>query len=365
MDNKITNFLNLIHKQTIKNRKFYTFGYQKEYHKKANYDYGYIPFVTGLDFFEKEEIIPKTNPRNRCGDLKEFTEFVVVHDTASGAPSANGRAHANWINSMANDINSTTTVSWHFTVDEDGIYQHLPTDEVGYHAGDGTSVKLTYVDTNIQAENERCKVTINEQGFFEINGKNTNIEAPRNNEGNIVKNNQLPYQGINVKIGNKGTYLLGNTYWNNSYGILANKGGNLNSVGIETCVNYGSDYIKTMRQTAYLVAKLLLKYDLGLEKVKQHNFFSGKDCPMTIRHANMWEEFLDIVNIYLIYFKDFKGYNFKFESLSKEFLDNSGKVIKHKDDLIVKYKVEVSKEDFKKEYYFESKLEKLSFEINE
>ena len=363
MEQKILKFLKMIHRDVIKNRKYYTFGYQQEYRKKANYDYGYIPFITGLEFFEKEEIIPKTNPHNRCGEIREYTEFITVHDTASGAPSANGRAHANWINSMANDPNSTTTVSWHFTVDENGIIQHLPFDEVGYHAGDGTSVKLNYTDTLIKAENLNCKVTISEDGFFEINGNKTFIEAPKNNEGGIVKNNQLPYQGINVKISNEGTYLLGNTYWNNSYGILANKGGNLNSVGIETCVNYGADYIKTMRINAYLVASLLIRYNLGIERVKQHNFFSGKDCPMTIRHANMWEEFLELVNINLIYLKQFRNYKFDFKSLDSEFLDNSGKIIKHQNGKVVRYIVKVSKDDFNKEYIFESKLDNISFEI--
>ncbi|MBQ6817919.1 MAG: N-acetylmuramoyl-L-alanine amidase [Bacilli bacterium] len=357
----IKKFLELIHKETIKNRQYYTFGYQADYRKKENYDYGYIPFVNGLEFFEKEEIIPKTNPRNRCGEIREYTEFITVHDTASGAPSANARAHANWINSMANDINSTTTVSWHFTVDEEGIIQHLPVDEVGYHAGDGTSVKLSYVDTKIPAGRGKCKVTISKDGYFVINKNKTDILVPKTDKDKIVKNNQLPYQGINVKISKDGTYLLGNTYWNSGYGVLSNKGGNLNSVGIETCVNYGADYIKTMRITAYLVAKLLIRYDLGIERVKQHNFFSGKDCPMTIRHAGMWEEFIDLVKLNLIYLKELKEYQIKFVSLTPEYLDNSGKVIKHKDDMIIKYKVIVTKGNKTKEYEFESKLEKITF----
>lgn len=361
MRSKIKEFLKLMHKDTIKNRKYYTFGYQAEYRQIENIDYGYIPFVNGLEFSEIEEIIPKTNPRNRCGDIREYTEFITVHDTASGAPSANGRAHANWINSMANDVNSKTTVSWHFTVDEDGIIQHLPYDEVGYHAGDGTSVKLSYTDTKIPVSKGKCKVSISRDGYFVINKTKTDILAPKNDKGTNVKNNQLPYQGINVKISKDGTYLLGNTYWNSGYGILANKGGNLNSVGIETCVNYGSDYIKTMRITAYLVAKLLIRYELGIERVKQHNFFSGKDCPMTIRHANMWEEFIELVKLNLIYLKDLKDYDIKFISLTPEYLDDSGKVIKHEDDKVVKYKVIFNKGKKNLEYEFSSKLDKKTF----
>ncbi len=41
--------------------------------------------------------------------------------------------HANYV------TNRSTSVSWHFTVDDSVIYQHLPIDENGWHAGDGTN----------------------------------------------------------------------------------------------------------------------------------------------------------------------------------------------------------------------------------
>ena len=52
-----------------------------------------------------------------------------------------------------------------------------------------------------------------------------------------------------------------------------------------------------------------------------------------------------------------------FESLDSEFLDNSGKIIKHQNGKVVRYLVKVSKDDFDKEYIFESKLDNISFEI--
>ena len=45
---------------------------------------------------------------------------------------ANARMHAAYVK------NPSTSVSWHYTVDDEQIiYQHLPTNEIGWHAGDG------------------------------------------------------------------------------------------------------------------------------------------------------------------------------------------------------------------------------------
>lgn len=354
----IKTFLEKIYKQEIKNQKYYTFGYQQDYRKKENYDFGYIPFVTGLKFNEIENIIPKTNPNNRCGELKESTEYIVVHDTASGAPSAGAKAHENWLMSMATNPESTYSVSWHFTVDEENIINHLPIDEVGYHAGDGTAVKLTFTDTNVKADRPYPAI-IGDDGYFYINGKKTTIEVPLKEDGTKITNEELPYQGINTIIGENGNYFISNVYFNKSYGVLSNKGGNLNSVGIETCVNFGKDYIKTMRLTAYLVAKLLKIFNLGLDRVKQHNSFSGKDCPMTIRHANRWEEFLELVDLNLYYLNNLSDMKVEFKSLTPEYLNDEGKVIKHKDNEKIRYSVKIDDET----YEFESVLMPLTFEL--
>lgn len=73
--------------------------------------------------------IPKGN-YNRPGTFMK-PKFITVHNTANTAPSANAAMHASYVK------NPSTQVSWHFTVDDGGtIYQHLPTFEAGYHAGD-------------------------------------------------------------------------------------------------------------------------------------------------------------------------------------------------------------------------------------
>lgn len=60
-------------------------------------------------------------------------QWVVIHDTASSAATADAGAHANYVD------NTDTSTSWHFTIDDEEIWQHLPTDERAYHAGDGST----------------------------------------------------------------------------------------------------------------------------------------------------------------------------------------------------------------------------------
>lgn len=59
--------------------------------------------------------------------------YITVHNTANASRGADAEMHARYLANGA----GRRSVSWHFTVDDHSIYQHLPTDEVGYHAGDG------------------------------------------------------------------------------------------------------------------------------------------------------------------------------------------------------------------------------------
>ncbi len=60
-------------------------------------------------------------------------EYITIHDTAN--PNATAVAHGNYL--AKNSIAEKAPVSWHFTVDDTNIVQHLPLNESGYHAGDG------------------------------------------------------------------------------------------------------------------------------------------------------------------------------------------------------------------------------------
>ncbi|MDA3931340.1 MAG: Ig-like domain-containing protein [Tenericutes bacterium] len=65
-------------------------------------------------------------------------QWVVVHDTASTATGSNALAHANYLynNTL---LENELWVSWHFTIDDQNIYQHIPEIERAFHAGDGSS----------------------------------------------------------------------------------------------------------------------------------------------------------------------------------------------------------------------------------
>ena len=109
-----------------------------------------------------------------------------------------------------------------------------------------------------------------------------------------------------------------------------------------------------MRVNAYLVAKLLCEFNLGIDRVKQHNSFSGKDCPMTIRHANRWDEFINLVEIYKYTMTELKNKTVSFESLTPDYLDKEGKVIKFEEGKEISYKVKIDED----EYILTSKLAK-------
>lgn len=68
----------------------------------------------------------------------ENIHWVVIHDTASTGTGSGALAHANYLwNNVANQ--EDRVASWHYTIDDHAVYQHLPEEERGYHAGDGST----------------------------------------------------------------------------------------------------------------------------------------------------------------------------------------------------------------------------------
>ena len=72
---------------------------------------------------------------NRPGGSNPDT-YITIHETGNFARGADAAAHAAYLNS---DAGERAMVSWHYTVDDHSIYQHLPDNERAYHAGDGGS----------------------------------------------------------------------------------------------------------------------------------------------------------------------------------------------------------------------------------
>jgi len=150
--------------------------------------------------------------RNRPG-YKLEPRYITVHDTANTSAGADAKAHAAYLKKNP----PASEASWHFTVDDKVIYQHLPLNENGWHAGDG-----------------------------------------------------------------------------------ANGPGNRQSIGIEICENRDGNRAQAEKNAAWLVAKLLKDYGLGLDRVKQHYDWSGKNCPRVLRgRKDGWKNFLAAVESHL------------------------------------------------------------------
>jgi len=81
-----------------------------------------------------QDFIPKGR-RNRPGH-KLNPKYITIHDTANTQTGADAKAHAAYVKSTAA---ANIPASWHFTVDDSVIIQHLPLNENGWHAGDGTN----------------------------------------------------------------------------------------------------------------------------------------------------------------------------------------------------------------------------------
>lgn len=61
-----------------------------------------------------------------CGRSKALT----IHETANTSEGADAEAHSDYLSTTSDEV------SWHYTVDDHQIYQHLPDNEEAWHSGD-------------------------------------------------------------------------------------------------------------------------------------------------------------------------------------------------------------------------------------
>lgn len=199
-------------------------------------------------------------------------QYVVIHDTGMTHADDDADGLNRYFHRMANSPDGRVA-SWHFSVDQSKIYQHVPTDEIAWHAGDGSAQ-------------------------------------------------------------------FGTKYFNTRNNMECIGGGNQNGIGIETCINPGNDYELTLKHTAKLTAFLLHKYHLGLDRIKQHHDFSGKQCPNVIRTmTGMWEMFLkDVELAYLLMAID-QNYQGHWEISHPNIVKESGLIIQPFNDTVVTLKL--------------------------
>jgi hypothetical protein len=85
--------------------------------------------IKGVPF--RVDFIPRGNINRPALPMRP--EWITVHDTGNPKSGANAEMHRRFVNGGGGAAN----VSWHYTVDDREIIQHLPLNENGWHAGDG------------------------------------------------------------------------------------------------------------------------------------------------------------------------------------------------------------------------------------
>lgn len=77
--------------------------------------------------------------------------------------------------------------------------------------------------------------------------------------------------------------------------------GNKEAIQIEMCVNSDGNYMKTVENTAMLVAQILKEEKLSIKDVVQHYDYSKKNCPEIMRSGKIitWQQFLKKTENYM------------------------------------------------------------------
>ncbi|TDL57833.1 hypothetical protein E2R60_04960 [Paenibacillus dendritiformis] len=150
----------------------------------------------------KQRLLPDGRPNKPSRSMKP--QYITIHNTDNAKPDATAEAHASYV------INGSggRQASWHFTVDDKEIYQHLRENEQGWHAGDGSGP------------------------------------------------------------------------------------GNASSIGVEVCMYLKMKTEQCWQNAAWLVARLLDKHKLGIDRVVPHQKWSGKRCPSQL--LPYWSKFIQM-----------------------------------------------------------------------
>lgn len=99
--------------------------------------------------------------KNRPGGVNP-RRYITVHETGNKAATADAAAHGTYLKS---DSAEAGRVSWHYTVDDHAIVQHLPDGETAYHAGDGADGPGNTTSIGIE-------ICVNAGGDFEVAKRN-------------------------------------------------------------------------------------------------------------------------------------------------------------------------------------------------
>lgn len=85
-----------------------------------------VDSIDGIPLFTA--YMPEDSP-GRPGVLRTV-ESITIHETANTSEGADAEAHSDYLSTTSDEV------SWHYTVDDHQIYQHLPDNEEAWHSGD-------------------------------------------------------------------------------------------------------------------------------------------------------------------------------------------------------------------------------------
>ncbi|PEF43824.1 N-acetylmuramoyl-L-alanine amidase [Bacillus cereus] len=135
--------------------------------------------LAGTQFVEW--IVPKGNEDIRPANPMN-AQYITIHKTANTARGANAESHAKYLYNQATS-GTFRTASWHFTVDDKQIYQHLPTNENGWHAGDGNG------PGNLQSIG--IEIAVNQDGDY-----NKALENAKRLAGYLMNKEGIPASNV-------------------------------------------------------------------------------------------------------------------------------------------------------------------------
>lgn len=129
---KVESFLDKINKEEIKTQKFYLYGWEEGYQTVLTKNIGYLPFYMMEEVKTTVDIVPDGSPL-KPSRKRTSTNYITLHNTGMAHPTATAKGLNEYIHT------TDRVASWHFSIDDTEAYQELKLDEVGWHAGDGST----------------------------------------------------------------------------------------------------------------------------------------------------------------------------------------------------------------------------------
>ncbi|MDL2292872.1 InlB B-repeat-containing protein [Acholeplasma sp. OttesenSCG-928-E16] len=334
--------------------------------------YGSVSNLLFEDFSKDTTYLAKGNAKDNHGGEMTSIEFITIHYTGNMNAGANAASNAGYFVDNA-------SVSIHYTVGNDGVFHCLDDKYGAYHAGDSASntyvglfewlpTGVDYNGTDLINDLLNINVTASNDAYYEINGVKTTIKLPAtydynsrgtnyayNSDGTITSGSRTaPIEsfftdsGFRFKV-EDGKYYMAKTWWCYTQvyeGRICSVGGNRNSVGIESCVDKGSDLWYTWQKLAQLVAQLVIDHNLDITRAVMHNFFTSKDChqPFLANNMELWYVFMDMLEHEYNLLKNFAEYQFALTT-TNPLVASNGRITSSDDAEILTYTITVTNPD--------------------